>query len=492
MSTAHSYAAPTDDAAAASRESSSPQEIEGQDVPKSLPEDRGRQPSIRERVKSYWPSLRSITGSGRRPKSPQIPPRPKLEPARKRAASMPRLSDPKPAGPASSTTPSAPINPITIVPAVQIPAPVAVEPTTDQSAPEIASDAETLALPGLPGAAGDEHIPSPVEEEVEHTTNDPYVSAVEGATLGELASTETAPQESPTEHARAASISASKGFGGLVQVIPIPTVSEASSATTGPVIKSSETAPKEAKEAVSSEPTNPAAQPIEAETSKPPSGEAEASKPPSGEAETSKSTTTGSTSGNPETAAKAQAKSVSMRKPKAKEPPKETPEQKEEREKAERTAEELIQQEAEEKRKQAAKDAKSKKAAAENTEKAREAAAQQRKAKEQTAEVEQTAAQKRRIKAAAPDNDPEDEPPPGGDDQPWEIYHYRPHIQVQATLEYQEEVRGVRQYDLESAYNLDVRGTRVPFQHGQVTTVPESCRLEIEEFGRSELNRLSV
>ena len=108
--------------------------------------------------------------------------------------------------------------------------------------------------------------------------------------------------------------------------------SEASSATTGPVI-STETVPKETKEAVSSEPTNPAAQPIEAESSKPPSGEAEASKPPSGEAETSKSAATESTSGNPETAPKAKAKSVSMRKPKAKEPPKETPEQKEEREK---------------------------------------------------------------------------------------------------------------------------------------------------------------
>ena len=37
------------DATAASRESSSPQATEGQDVPKSSPEDRGRQPSMRER-----------------------------------------------------------------------------------------------------------------------------------------------------------------------------------------------------------------------------------------------------------------------------------------------------------------------------------------------------------------------------------------------------------------------------------------------------------
>ena len=268
-------------------------------------------------------------------------------------------------------------------------------------------------------------------------------------------------------------VSTSTGFGGLVQVIPTPIVPEVPSAKAGPVIKSTETVPKETKETVSSEPTNPAAQPIEAEASKPPPGEAEANKPPSGEPETSKSTATASTSGNPEATPKAKAKSVSMRKPKAKEPPKETPEQKEEREKAERTAEELVRQEAEEKKKQFAKDAKSKKAAAENTEKAREAAAQQRKAKEQTAEVEQTAAQKRRVKPAVPVNDPEDDPPPGGNDQPWEIYHYRPHIQVQATLEYEGEARnGVRQYDLES-----VRGTRVPFRYGQATTVPELVKV---------------
>ena len=127
-------------------------------------------------------------------------------------------------------------------------------------------------------------------------------------------------------------------------------------------------------------------------------------------------------------------------------------------------------------KKQAAKDAKSKKAAGENTEKAREAAAQQRKAKEQTAEGEQTTAQKRRIKAATPDNDPDDKPPPHDDDQPWEIYHYRPHIDVTATLEYDSETRMVKQYDLESAYNLDVRGTRKPLVSGEVTKVHESVK----------------
>ena len=399
---------------------------------------------------------------------------------------------------------------------MQIPAPVAVESTTAQPPPEVTSDAETLALPGLPGTTGDENIPSPVEEEVERTTHDPYVSAIEGVASGEPASTEATPQESSMEPVRAATTSTSKGFGGLVQAIPIPTVSEETIAKTGPMIKSTEMASKESREAVSSEPTNPVAQKIETEVSKPPSGEAEASKPPSGEAEaskppsegveaskpplgeaeTSKSTATASTTGNPEIAPKVKAKSVSMRKPKAKEPPKETPEQKAEREKAERTAEELVQQEAEEKKRQLAKDAKSKKAAAENTEKAREAAAQQRKAKDQTAEVEQTAAQKRRVKPALPEDEPEDDPPPGGDDQPWEIYHYRPHIQVQATLEYEEEARnGVRQYDLESAYNLDVRGTRTPFRIGQATTVPDSVKLlqfGNRRIGKFELNSLNA
>ena len=204
----------------------------------------------------------------------------------------------------------------------------------------------------------------PVEAEVEHTTDDPYVSAVEDAASGEPVLTEAPPPETPMEPLREATTSISTGFGGWVQVIPAPIVPEVPSAKAGPVIKSTETASKETKETVPSGPPNPAAQPIEAEASKPPSGEPESSKPPSGEPETSKSTATASTSGNPETTPKAKAKSVSMRKSKAKEPPKETPEQKEEREKAERTAEELVQQEAEEKKKQLAKDAKSKKAAA--------------------------------------------------------------------------------------------------------------------------------
>ena len=187
---------------------------------------------------------------------------------------------------------------------------------------------------------------------------------------------------------------------------------------------------------------------------------------------------------------------MSTRKPK--ETPKETPEQKKEREKAEKNAEELIQQEAEEKKRQEAKDAKSKQAAAENTEKAREAAAQQRKAKEQTAEGEQTAAQKRRIKAATPVNDPGDQPPPNDDDQRWEIYHYRPHTQVKATLGYEEEGSGVRHYDLESAYNLDVRGTRVPFAHGQDIPVSESVKFlqhgnrRVREIRAEQIERLAA
>ena len=166
----------------------------------------------------YWPSLRSITGSSRRPKSPPLPPRPKPEPAPKRANSMPRLPGSASAESASGTTPSAPVNPITIVPAVRIPAPVAVESTAAPPAPEVASDAETLALPGLPG--GDENVPSPVEEEVERTMDDPYVSAIEGVTLRESAPTETAPEAALPEHEGVATSSTFMGTGGLIADIP--------------------------------------------------------------------------------------------------------------------------------------------------------------------------------------------------------------------------------------------------------------------------------
>ena len=121
-----------------------------------------------------------------------MPPRPKPESVPKRAASMPRLPGPAPAESTGDATPSAAANPITIVPAVQIPAPVAVESGAEPPAPEVTSDAETLALPGLPGATGDENVPSPVEEEVERTMDDPYVSAGEGLATGESAPVETA------------------------------------------------------------------------------------------------------------------------------------------------------------------------------------------------------------------------------------------------------------------------------------------------------------
>ena len=49
--------------------------------------ERGRPTSISQRLKAYWPSLKSFTGSDRRPRSPTVPPRPKSEPVPKRAAS---------------------------------------------------------------------------------------------------------------------------------------------------------------------------------------------------------------------------------------------------------------------------------------------------------------------------------------------------------------------------------------------------------------------
>ena len=83
---------------------------------------------------------------------------------------------------------------------MQIPAPVAVEPRPEPPAPEVTSDAETLALPGLPGATGDENVPSPVEEEIERTMDDPYVRAGDGLASGESPPVETAQEAVPTQH----------------------------------------------------------------------------------------------------------------------------------------------------------------------------------------------------------------------------------------------------------------------------------------------------
>ena len=385
---------------------------ETQPAPSSI--ERGRQQSITQRLKSYWPTLKSFRGSDRRPVSPTIPPRSKADPPPRRATSLPRIPGPEPESPDNPATPGA-VSPVVAVPAVQISAPTAAQSQDQPSAPEVTSDAETLALPGIPGTEGNGPPPSPVEEEPQSATVDPYVSTVEGITE-ETTSTEAPQAPAPMEHeSLGATSERPQGFGGLVPVIPKPSTSEEKETTPKPVTTTTEEAPKEVKETTSSEPVNPATQPtVEAGTSQPPAGEAEASKPPSGEAESSKPSEEETKSDNPETAPKAKAKSVSTRK--QKETPKETPEQKEQREKAEKAAEELVRQEEAEKRKQEAKDAKSKKAAAENKEKAREAAAEQRKTKEQAAEAEQTVAQKRRIKAAIPENVPRDEPPPHDDD----------------------------------------------------------------------------
>ena len=441
--------------------------------------------------------MKSFRGSDRRPVSPTIPPRSKADPPPRRATSLPRIPGPEPAeSPDNPATPGA-VSPVAADPTVQISAPTAEQSQDQPTAPEVTSDAETLALPGIPGTEGNGPPPSPVEEEPQSATVDPYVSTVEGI-AEEVTSTEAPQAPAPTEHESLGTTSGRpQGFGGLVPVIPRPSTSEEKETTPKPVTTTTEEAPKEVKETTSSEPVNPAIQPtVEAGTSQPPAGEAEASNPPSGEAESSKPSAEETKSDNPETAPKAKAKSVSTRK--QKETPKETPEQKEQREKAEKAAEELVRQEEEEKRKQEAKDAKSKKAAAENKEKAREAAAQQRKTKEQSAEAEQTVAQKRRIKAAIPENVPRDEPPPRDDDQPWQIYQYRPHIEATTTLVYEEEESGVKHYDLESAYDLDLLGTRTLFNSGQATPVPESVKFlqngtrRVREIRAEQIERLAA
>ena len=109
---------------------------------------------------------------------------------------------------------------------MQISAPTAAQSQAQPSAPEVTSDAETLALPGIPGTEENGPPPSPVEEEPQSATVDPYVSTVEGITE-EITSTEAPPAPAPTEHESLGAISARpQGFGGLVPVIPKPSTSE--------------------------------------------------------------------------------------------------------------------------------------------------------------------------------------------------------------------------------------------------------------------------
>ena len=192
---------------------------------------------------------------------------------------MPRISDPAPAESTSNTAQRATASPIIVVPVVQIPAPVATQSGAEPSAPEVTSDAETLALPGIPGAKEDETLPSPIQEEGERAMDDPYVSTAEGVTTGKTAYTEPPPAPALSEHGLLGAPSmAQQGFGGLVPVIPKPTVTEGTESTTKPAANTAEMASKEVKEATPSAPVNPTAQPTgEAGASKPPTSEAEAS-----------------------------------------------------------------------------------------------------------------------------------------------------------------------------------------------------------------------
>ena len=75
---------------------------ETQQAPSST--ERGRQSSITQRLKAYWPSLKSFRGSDRRPVSPTIPPRSKADPAPRRATSLPRIPGPEPAESTGNST----------------------------------------------------------------------------------------------------------------------------------------------------------------------------------------------------------------------------------------------------------------------------------------------------------------------------------------------------------------------------------------------------
>ena len=193
---------------AVSRETTPVRDETGKDVLESTPEpslgeeiqqapssiERGRQQSITQRLKSYWPTLKSFRGSDPR-----------------RATSLPRIPGPEPAeSPDNPATPGA-VSPVVAVPTVQISAPTAAQSQDQPCAPEVTSDAETLALPGIPGTEGNEPPPSPVEEEPQSATVDPYVSTVEGITE-EITSTEAPQAPAPTEHE-------SRSMSRLVQLL---------------------------------------------------------------------------------------------------------------------------------------------------------------------------------------------------------------------------------------------------------------------------------
>ena len=153
---------------------------------------------------------------------------------------------------------------------MQISAPTAAQSQAQPPAPEVTSDAETLALPGIPGIEESGPPPSPVDEEPQSAADDPYVSTVEGTTE-ETTSTETPPAPAPMEHeSLGASSARPQGFGGLVPVIPKPATSVTTETTPKPVTTVTEEESKEVKETTSSEPVNPAIQPtVEAGASQP-------------------------------------------------------------------------------------------------------------------------------------------------------------------------------------------------------------------------------
>ena len=136
---------------AVSRETTPVRDETGKDVVESTPEpslreeiqqapssiERGRQPSITQRLKSYWPTLKSFKGSDRRPVSPTIPPRSKADPPPRRATSLPRIPGPEPAESPDNPATSGAVSPVVAVPTVQIPAPTAAQAQDQPSAPEV-------------------------------------------------------------------------------------------------------------------------------------------------------------------------------------------------------------------------------------------------------------------------------------------------------------------------------------------------------------------
>ena len=109
------------------------------------------------------------------------------------------------------------------------------------------------------------------------------------------------------------------------------------------------------------------------------------------------------------------------------------------------------------------------------------------------------------VQVAQPSTAPEDQPAvaadtpsdaaSSGDDQPWEIYHYRPIPPVSSELVYESEDRGLRLSDLEPNFAEDPERTKRVFARGVKATIGEPAQFlqrakrRVREIVQNRLNR---